>query len=149
MTKKKTQKTTPKTPVTDAELIDVGPKPGSKEHRKSQYADAWASGIELACGTPCTPPRVGHPLHDPLMRALRTHARGPSSVDGEPGPLLQGDELLNWIRESARAFREGAPPEVRFQGGWTVRGWVWWLDSGRPCVNRTSGRVTHLSIVSG
>jgi len=43
---------------------------------------------------------------------------------------MRGQELLAWIESRAEQFGRECPErgEVRYHGGWSPRGFRWWLD---------------------
>lgn len=129
---KRTPKVELPEPIADeGAVLNSTPKRTTKSYHFHRYAMAFARGISRATGAPFAEPEV-RGGQDPLVRLCRTHSED-----------RRGDELLEWISDTAKAFRENAPNEVKYHGGWSPRGMLWWLDNDKPtgtAPHQSSGR---------
>jgi hypothetical protein len=115
-------------PIDDDTLLRCAPKPGTKARRFWEFAQAFAKGIASAQGFPCVTSPCRGPA-DPLVQACLLFAR---TTDHR---LIKGDELLEWIEQTAYEFRRNAGDEfARYRGGWTHKGLANWLTAGRPSI---------------
>lgn len=100
---------------------------GSGKQAHTLYLEAYCRGMAKGAGT------VGHGevmtslKKMELVEIAKQHAK-------REGRLLVGDELLAWFETRAEAFRRHAPEEIKYPsaGGWTVKGFLWWLNQGCP-----------------
>ena len=120
-------------PIDDASLLMGAPRPGTKSRRFWEFAQAFAKGIASATGTPC----IALPCHgpqDPLVQACLLFAR--TSDRG----LIKGDDLIEWIEQTACEFRRNAGDNfARYNGGWTHKGLANWLTAKRPSIEVVEG----------
>jgi hypothetical protein len=115
-------------PIDDDALLRGAPKLGTKARRFWEFAQAFAKGIASATGIPCIATPVRGPM-DPLVQTCLVFART------ETRALIKGDELLEWIEQTAYEFRRNAGDEfARYRGGWTHKGLANWLTAGRPSI---------------
>lgn len=114
-------------PIADEDaVLDHRPDRKTKTYHYKRYAGAFAKGIMRAIGTSFAEPEVRGPT-DPMVRLCNAHAEG-----------RRGDELLEWIEETSLAFKQNAPEnEVKYHGGWSPKGMLWWLDNGKPTATIT------------
>lgn len=122
--------------------VKAPPKPPNAKVPPAERADvkylrAFDAGIAKGAGIEAfvTPP---HGLtRQTLIAIATTHAK-------RGGELLVGQELLTWFEETAEAFRRAADqwPELKYQGGWTPKGLLAWLNAGRPFDRRKKPRST-------
>lgn len=120
-------------PIDDASLLMGAPRYGTKAYRFWQFAQAFAKGIASATGTPCVALPVHGPM-DPLVQSCLLFAKTDAHV------LIKGDELLEWIEQTAYEFRRNAGDEfARYRGGWTHKGLANWLTAGRPSIAADEG----------
>jgi hypothetical protein len=105
------------------------PKTAKAKSPQRLLAEAFAAGHELGGSRGYAVPFKSQDLAA-LMAAAKAHAKSPS------GELLEGDALLDWIRENAARFRRAfnaAGSNARFWSGRdSAAGFETWLRGGVP-----------------
>lgn len=124
-------------PVDPSPRADPAPMPALKVRKKAAkdptapkawqlYAKAFVDGHADAGGTVIPPTEVEAKQLGRAASALAKY-RG--------GTPITGEDLIAWIRERSRAFRDSGIDPDRHRGGWGAHGLVHWLNNdhaGRP-----------------